>query len=140
MIIKVGVDEVISNQKSCVQFIDKMGKLESVKEMWVICGKGIDDEFDGGLLQECVVDEMDNWVLVSGVVEFVLIIQGDEVLLRMVVLYIVKKDFCSINCLECYGVEDGVVVGVVSVIIDVKEDLVMIKEINIGMWIGQGVL
>ncbi len=48
MIIKAGADEVISNQKSRAQIIEKMGKAEGVIEMRVIRGKGIDDEFEGG--------------------------------------------------------------------------------------------
>jgi methyl-accepting chemotaxis protein len=140
MIIKAGADEVISNQKSRAQFIEKMGKSESVKEMRVVRGQGIDDEFDGGLPQERAVDDMDRRVLASGVAEYALSSQGDQASLRMVVPYIAKKDFRSINCLECHGVEDGAVVGAASVTIDVNEDLATIKRINTGMWIGQGVL
>ncbi|MBI2277360.1 MAG: methyl-accepting chemotaxis protein [Dechloromonas sp.] len=140
MIIKAGADEVISNQKSRAQFIDKMGKSESVKEMRVIRGKGIDDEFDGGMPQERAVDDMDKRVLATGVTETQLYHRGDEAWLRLVVPYIAKKNFRSINCLECHGVDEGAVVGAASVTIDVQEDMKTIEEINIGMWIGQAVL
>src|SRR6185369_15323358 len=140
MIIKAGADEVISNQKSRAQFIDKMGKSESVKEMRVIRGKGIDDEFDGGMPQERAVDDMDKRVLASGRAESVVLHQGDEALLRMVVPFIAKKNFRSINCLECHGVDDGAVVGAASGTINIKEDLATIQEINTGVWIGRGVL
>ncbi len=140
MIIKAGADEVISNQKSRAQFIEKMGKSESVMEMRVIRGKGIDDEFDGGLPQERAVDDMDKRVLASGVTESLVVDKGGETSLRMVLPYIAKKNFRSINCLECHGVDEGSVVGAASVTINIKEDLATIKKINAGMWIGQGVL
>lgn len=140
MIIKAGADEVISNQKSRAQFIEKMGKSESVIEMRVIRGKGIDDEFDGGLPQERAVDDMDKRVLASGVTESLVINKGEETSLRMVLPYIARKNFRSINCLECHGVDEGTVVGAASVTINIKEDLATIKKINTGMWIGQGIL
>ncbi|HLO63361.1 MAG TPA: methyl-accepting chemotaxis protein [Azonexus sp.] len=140
MIIKAGADEVISNQKSRAQFIEKMGKSESVMEMRVIRGKGIDDEFDGGLPQERAVDDMDKRVLASGVTESLVIDKGEETSLRMVLPYIARKNFRSINCLECHGVDEGTVVGAASVTINIKEDLANIRRINTGMWIGQGVL
>ncbi|WP_275712423.1 methyl-accepting chemotaxis protein [Dechloromonas hankyongensis] len=140
MIIKAGADEVISNQKSRAQFIEKMGKSESVLEMRVIRGKGIDDEFDGGLPQERAVDDMDKRVLASGVTESLVINKGEETSLRMVLPYIAKKNFRSINCLECHGVDEGTVVGAASVTINIKDDLATIKKINTGMWVGQGIL
>ncbi|MBS1158887.1 MAG: methyl-accepting chemotaxis sensory transducer [Proteobacteria bacterium] len=140
MIIKAGADEVISNPKSRAQFIEKMGKSESVKEMRVVRGQGIDDEFDGGMPQERPVDDMDRRVLASGVSESALISQGDDAWLRMVVPYVARKNFRTINCLECHGVEEGAVVGAASVTIDIKEDRNTIERINVGMWAGQAVL
>jgi methyl-accepting chemotaxis protein len=141
MIIKAGgADEVISDEKARAQFIDKMGKSEGILDLRVIRGKGIDDEFDGGLPQEKAVDELDHRVLATGEVESLLVHKGDEATLRMVVPYIAKKNFRSIDCLECHGVDEGAVVGAASVTIDVQDDMADIEAINTGMWIGQGVL
>jgi methyl-accepting chemotaxis protein len=140
MITKAGADEVISNKKSRAQFIQKMGASENVKDMRVIRGKGIDDEFDGGLPQERAVDEMDRRVLASGVAESVLGSKDDDAWLRTVVPFIAKKNFRTIDCLECHGVDEGAVVGAASVTIDIKGDMAMIRQINTRMWIGQAVL
>ena len=141
MIIKAGGgDEVISDQKARAQFIEKMGKSEGVLDLRVIRGKGIDDEFDGGLPQERAVDELDKRVLATGNVESLLTHKGDEATLRMVVPYIAKKNFRSIDCLECHGVDEGAVVGAASVTIDVQEDMATIESINTAMWIGQALL
>ncbi len=83
---------------------------------------------------------MDKRVLASGTTESLVINKGEDTSLRMVLPYIAKKNFRSINCLECHGVDEGAVVGAASVTINIKEDLATIRRINTAMWIGQGVL
>jgi methyl-accepting chemotaxis protein len=140
MITKAGADEVISNKTSRAQFIQKMGASESVKELRIIRGKGIDDEFDGGLPQERAVDEIDRQVLAGGETVSNLIRDGEGAWLRTVVPFVAKKNFRTINCLECHGVDEGTVVGAASVVIDIKQDMATIEHINTLVWIGQGVL
>lgn len=141
MLTKAGKDEVISDKKSRALFIEKMGKSENIKEMRIIRGKGIDDEFDGGLPQEQIVDDMDRSVLASGKIEHKRIInRNGESQLRTVMPFIATKNYRSINCLECHGVEDGATIGAASIIIDINADVSMIKTINLWLWIGLGVL
>jgi len=141
MLTKAGKDEVISDKKSRALFIEKMGKSEKIKEMRIIRGKGIDDEFDGGLPQEQAVDEMDRSVLASGKIEHLrLINRSGESQLRTVMPFIATKNYRSINCLECHGVDEGTTIGAASVIIDINDDVATIKKINTWIWIGQGLL
>lgn len=141
MLTKVGDDDVISNKSSRALFIQKMGASEKIKEMRIVRGKGVDDEFPDGLPQERPVDDMDRSVLASGNTEYKMIRSGDgEAGLRTVVPFIAKKNFRTTNCLKCHGVEEGSVLGVASVVIDVKDDLATIKKFNTWIWIGQGLL
>ena len=140
MVTKVGEDEVISNKASRALFIQKMGASEGIKEMRIIRGKGIDDEFDNGLPQERAVDDMDRAVLASGKTTSEITRDGDDAWLRTVVPFIATKNFRTTNCLKCHGVADGAILGAASVTIDVKNDLSMIKKVDIWIWIGQGIL
>ena len=137
MITKAGDDEVISDKASRALFIQKMGASEGIKEMRVVRGKGVDDEFDGGLPQERAVDDMDRGVLASGKTASKLTRDGDDTLLRTVVPFIATKNFRTTNCLRCHGVSEGAVLGAASVTIDIKDDLDVIRKVNTWIWIGQ---
>ena len=140
MVTKVGDEEVIYDQKSRALFIEKMGAGDNVREMRVIRGKAIDDEYEGGLPQEKAVDEVDHRVLASGKTEAILGVGSDNTLLRTVVPFIARANFRTINCLKCHEVEEGAVVGAASVILDIKNDLSGLQRMNVMLWAGQGVL
>jgi methyl-accepting chemotaxis protein len=141
MITKVGQEDIISNKKNRALFIQKMGASDLIRELRVIRGKGIDDEFNGGLPQEKAVDDMDRGVLATGN-PALKILKSDtgETALRVVVPYIAKKNYRTINCLECHAVEEGATVGAASVIIDINADVAQIKKVETTIWIGQLIL
>ena len=140
MITKAGQNEIISDKASRAQFIQKLGASEGIKEVRVIRGKGVDDEFQSNLPQELAVDEMDRNVLSRGKTESLMTRNGDEAWLRTEVPFIAMKNFRTINCLSCHGVEEGAVLGAASVTIDIKDDLNNIRKVNAWIWIGQGIL
>ena len=140
MITKSGEDEVISNKESRALFIQKMGASEGVKEMRIIRGKGVDDEFQSGLPQEHAVDEMDRSVLGNGKAESKMIQNGSEAWIRTVVPFIASKNFRTTNCIKCHGVDEGAVLGAASVTIDIKDDLATISKVNTLIWVGQVIL
>jgi methyl-accepting chemotaxis protein len=141
MITKVGSSEVISDQTARALFIEKMGKSELVKEMRVFRAKQLDDEFPEGLPQEQPVDDMDRRVLQTGKAESMILKNANgEAAMRSVVPYIAYKEFRSIECLRCHGVDEGFVLGGASVTIDIKDDLALIRTINAWIWVGQIVL
>lgn len=141
MLLKVGKEDVISDGKRRALFIEKIGISEGIKELRVIRGKGIDDEFDGALPQEKVVDDMDRRVLASGQIEHLVSKDAKgETSLRTVMPFIAKENFRSINCLECHGVDEGTTVGAVSIIIDITNDISKIDETSFKLWVGLIVL
>lgn len=140
MLIKVGKDEVISDKVKRGLFIKKMGASEKIKEMRIVRGKGIDDEFDEGLPEERPVDDLDRHVLATGHTEIEVVRNGDQATLRTVMPFIATKNFRTTNCLECHGVDDGATIGAASVTIDIKDDLALISRINTWIWAGQALL
>ena len=141
MVIKAGDSEVISNKDSRRMFLQKMAASEGVKEMRAFRDKQLDTEFPPALPEELPVDAMDRSVLASGKIETRLI-KGDngDAALRVVTPFIGKKNFRTIDCLKCHGVDEGAVLGGASVTIDVKDDLANIRKVSLLMWIGQGLL
>ena len=141
MVIKAGDSEVISNKDSRKMFLQKMAASEGVMEMRAFRAKQLDSEFPEGTPEEQPMDEMDRGVLASGVTQSRLI-KGDsgDAKLRTVVPFIGKKNFRSINCLKCHGVDEGTVLGGASVIMNIREDMAIIKRVSLLIWIGQGIL
>lgn len=141
MLTKVGAEDVISDKASRALFIQKMGASEKIEEMRVVRGKGVVDEFDVGLPQEQPVDEMDRSVLAGSGAKFKVVRnENGGVALRAVVPFVAKRNFRTTNCLKCHGVDEGSVLGVASVTLDVKDDFATIRRIDLWMWIGQGIL
>ena len=141
MLTQIGKEDVISDQKSRALFIQKMGAADKVREMRVVRGKGTDDEYGEGLPQEKPVDDLDRSVLASGRTAYQMsTTAGGDELLRAVVPFLAMKNFRTINCLECHAVDEGSVLGVASVIVDVKDDLAAIRHLNALIWVGQVVL
>ncbi len=141
MITKAGDGEVISDQKSRALYIEKIGKSEFIRELRVFRAKQLDEEFPPALPQELPVDELDQRILQSGKEEirFSHPPSGGSQL-RVVVPYVAMKNFRSIECLKCHGVEEGFVLGGASVTIDIEGDMAALRALNRGLWIGQGLL
>jgi methyl-accepting chemotaxis protein len=141
MEIQVGGKDVISDKKSRALFIKQLGVSDKLLELRVVRGKGTNDEFGEGLPEEQPVDDIDRAVLASGKPVFKLnVTDGGDASLRGVIPSVAMKLFRSSKCLECHGVNEGVVLGAISVTLDIKDDLAQIKRIKSWLWIGQGLL
>ncbi len=141
MVTKLGGNDVISDAAARALFIQKMGASDNVKELRVVRGKGIKDEFGEGLPQEQATDDMDREVLASGKMQFKALHGRDgEEQLRAVLPFVAKKSFRTTNCLKCHGVDENAVLGVASITLDIREDLATLKSVNSWLWLGQGVL
>ena len=141
MVTKIGDKDVISDVAARLMFVQKMGAADNVKELRIVRGKGTNDEFGAGPPQSQPVDEMDRSVLATGKKEFKTMKGADgHPLLRVVLPFLAMKNFRTINCLSCHGVDEGSVLGVASVTVDIKNDMDTLTSINTWIWIGQGVL
>jgi methyl-accepting chemotaxis protein/PAS domain-containing protein len=119
-------------------FIKKMGASEYIKELRVVRGKGVTDQFGPGLPTEQAVDDIDRRALATGKEEFLTLRNPDgSTSLRAVLPFIAKKEFRSTDCLTCHVVPENSVLGMASVTVDINEDIAKIKKINGLMWLGQ---
>lgn len=141
MDVNVGGKDVISDEKARALFLKKIGISDGLKELRVVRGKGVNDEFGPGLPQEQAVDDLDRSVLASGKPLYQLTSDAkDGAILRAVIPYIALKDYRSSKCLECHAVESGATIGVVSIKADVTADIDDIRIMGAWMWAGQLVL
>ncbi|MDR3368069.1 methyl-accepting chemotaxis protein [Rhodoferax sp.] len=138
MDVKVGGKDVISDEKARALFIARLGVSDNLKEVRIVRGKGLNDEYGAGLGSENPVDEMDRSVLSSGKTEFKLTQEADGAAsLRAVTPSIARKEFRASKCLDCHAVDDGTVLGAISVKLDITEHLADVKHVNAMIWVGQ---
>jgi len=141
MEIQIGGKDAISDAKSRTLLIQRLGISDKLKELRVVRAKGVNDEFGDGLALEKPVDDIDRNVLSSGKPQIKMTVADNgEASLRTVVPSIAMKSFRSSKCLDCHGVNEGTVLGLVSVTVDIKDDLAHLKTINIWLWVGQCIL
>jgi methyl-accepting chemotaxis protein len=141
MSIEVDGNDVISDPVSRGRFIKQVGKSENIKELRIVRGKGVSDEFGKGLPEEQPVDEMDRNVLGSGKPEYRMFTddKGDA-LLRAGLPFVAMKEVRASKCLGCHGVNEGTVLGAASVTVDIKDDMAAISRFNLLLWIGQAIV
>lgn len=138
---EVGGKSVIGDKTARALFIKRLGVSDKLQELRVVRAKGTNDEFGEGLSEEKPVDALDNEVLASGKPQLKMHVddQGNATL-RMVVPSIARKEFRASKCLECHGVDEGTVLGLVSVTMDIKDDLADIQAVKTSIWVGQAIL
>ena len=132
---KIGDKDVIDDPKVRDLFIRKMGESDELKELRVVRGKGVIDEFGPGLPNQLPVDDLDRAVLANG--QTLYKIDDNSATLRAVIPYIAKKDFRGSKCLECHGVDENAVLGAISITSDIQSDKNEIQSINRWIWLGQ---
>ncbi len=136
---KLGDKDVISNPSARARFLKQIAVSDKIIELRVARSKATDDEYGEGLPQENPVDDLDRSVIADGKTQF-LLTQGAHGVasLRVVMPFIAEKEFRTSKCLDCHAVDEKTVLGVVSVTLDVKDDLAAIATIRQWIWVGLG--
>ena len=132
---KIGGKDVYDDPNIRDLFIRKMGESDELKELRVVRGKGVIDEFGPGLPNQKPVDDLDRAVLANG--QSIYKIDDSNATLRAVMPYIAKKEFRGSKCLECHGVDENSVLGAISITSDIQADKNEIRSINNWLWLGQ---
>jgi methyl-accepting chemotaxis protein/methyl-accepting chemotaxis protein-1 (serine sensor receptor) len=68
------------------------------------------------------------------------VLANGEASMRAVIPSIAFKEYRASKCLSCHAVNEGTVLGLVSVTVDITKDLTNIQRITTLLWIGQGIL
>jgi methyl-accepting chemotaxis protein len=141
MDVKVGGKDVISDEVGRALFITRLGVSDNLKQVRVVRGKGTNDEYGPGLPMEQAIDDMDRSVLASGKTEFKLINEPNgETSLRAVIPSVAYKEYRASKCLDCHAVNEGVVLGAISVTLDVTEHMADVRKVKLLLWVGLGAL
>ena len=121
--------------------VDKMRQSKGVKELRIVRGASVVNQFGKGLPEEQAQDEMDRAALTSGQPAFQHIeASGSPPSLRVVVPFIAQKNFRGTNCMACHEATEGSVNGAASVIIDLSQDENELAEFKKNLWLGHLVI
>jgi methyl-accepting chemotaxis protein len=120
-------------------FVKKMAASSKAEEVRMIRGRGIEAQFGAGAAEEQAKDELDKAALNSGKQQSVFFERDGKHILRVVEPVAAAKDFrgTGTNCLMCHTVEDGAVVGAVSVSLDISEEYSAMNRASAVLWVGQ---
>lgn len=120
-------------------FIKKMAVSSKAEELRAIRGRLIETQFGESKADEQVKDDLDRAALKSGERQSELIDKDGKRILRVVEPFAAAKDFrgTGTNCLQCHAVEDGAVVGAVSVSLDMTSEYEAMGKASAILWLGQ---
>ncbi len=120
-------------------FIKKMAVSSKAEELRAIRGRLIETQFGESKADEQVKDDLDRAALKSGERQSELIDKDGKRILRVVEPFAAAKDFrgTGTNCLQCHSVEDGAVVGAVSVSLDMTSEYEAMSKASAILWLGQ---
>lgn len=127
----------ISDPANRQLLIEKMRQSEGIKELRIVRGKSVLEQFGPGLPEEQAQDALDKQVLSTGKVAFQRIeTNGTDTALRVVVPFIASSNFRGTNCLTCHHTQEGGVNGAASVTIDLSSDNALLAELEKKLWWG----
>jgi len=131
---------IISDTDLRALAVKKMAASDKVLELRVIRAKQVQDQFGPGLPSEQAVDDMDRAAIETKKVQSELLEKDGKEALRVVVPFIVSKNFRGTNCLQCHQVEEGSVNGAGSVTLNITKEREMLKNANYALWGAQLIL
>ena len=114
--------------------VKKMAASDKVMELRVIRAKQVQDQFGPGLPSEQAVDEMDRTAIETKKVQSRLLQHDGVDALRVVVPFIVSKNFRGTNCLNCHQVQEGSVNGAGSVTVNITDEYAMLAKADYVLW------
>ena len=114
--------------------VKKMAASDKVMELRVIRAKQVQDQFGPGLPSEQVVDEMDRTAIETKKVQSRLLQHDGVDALRVVVPFVVSKNFRGTNCLNCHQVQEGSVNGAGSVTVNITDEYAMLAKADYVLW------
>jgi len=108
-------------------FLRNISEYDDVQKLWIVRSPGVIKQYGPGLPKEEPRDAMDKRVLKSGKLEKYISEDSDNAHLRVSIPYIASS-LDSPNCLSCHNVNEGDVLGVISMEFDVGHTR------NVGMY------
>jgi methyl-accepting chemotaxis protein len=129
----------ISDVEQRKLFVKKMAASSNAEELRVMRGKPVQAQFGPGLAEEQPVNDLDRIALDRGEQQNEFLENGGKRILRVVQPIAASKNFrgTGTNCLQCHVVEDGAVIGAVTVSLDMTGEYAAMNKASAMLWIGQ---
>jgi diguanylate cyclase (GGDEF)-like protein/PAS domain S-box-containing protein len=131
----------INNPGNRLLFIKKMGDTKNIRDLHIIRAEQVTQQFGPGLPEEQARDEIENEVLKTGQTYTQLIGEigklNQPLMLRVVIPFIISRDFKGTDCLSCHRGEVGGVNGAASILYDLSSDHERIQQLDNRLWLGQ---
>lgn len=100
-------------------FLQRLVEVQGLKSARVIRAPEVERQFGAGLRVESAGDDLERQVLKEGKPRFELVTRDDETLFRGIIPYVATASG-SPNCLQCHQVEEGTVLGAVSMSMSIE--------------------
>lgn len=101
-------------------------QMRQIVDLRVLRAESLDKDFGKGSAQDYASDALEREVISSGKEQVVL----DGQYIRGVYPYVAKASFMGKNCLECHKVQEGTVLGAVSIKIPLTESMKRIRDLQ----------
>ncbi|WP_041420741.1 methyl-accepting chemotaxis protein [Sideroxydans lithotrophicus] len=120
-------------------FVKKMAASSQAEEVRVIRGTAVQTQFGAGMDEEQAKDDLDRAALSSGEQQSESSEKDGKRILRVVQPIAASKNFrgTGTNCLQCHTVEDGAVIGAVTVSLDMTGEYAAMNKASAILWLGQ---
>jgi methyl-accepting chemotaxis protein len=120
-------------------FVKKMAASSKAEELRLIRGKGVEAQFGAGIAEEQARNELDREALNTGKQQTEFFEKDGKRILRVVEPIAAAQNFrgTGTNCLQCHVVEEGAVIGAVTVSLDMTGEYAAMSKASAMLWIGQ---
>ena len=138
MLMVTGQISDTANRKLLVQ---KFSAGKNIKSVKILRAKSVVDLYGAGLPEEAVKDEVQRRVIESKQASMTFgMDERGEPIMRVVKPYLAEKNFHGTDCTGCHATQEGTVLGVSDVVIDMKPDFERIYRLEMQTIGGQVVL
>lgn len=106
------------------QYLNSFATFKGVREVRVIRGTGVDEQYGEGPAEEKPRDEVDKRVLATGKIESLFVVEGGARGLRVVIPFLMSKEWgekTGINCFDCHQGSEGTANGALSLVIPLAD-------------------
>ncbi len=100
-------------------FLKNISNYDGVEALWIVRSPAVIKQYGPGLIREKPKDKIDNKVLQTGKMEKLITENSDIAKLRVSIPY-TANSFDTPDCLSCHNVQEGDVLGVISMEFDIS--------------------
>ena len=101
-------------------YLEQISAIDEVKDLWLVRGQKVVDQYGKGFNGETVHDAIDEKVLKTGKMIKTIEEKADGATLRVTIPYSATVHGASVNCLTCHDVQRGDTLGAISMEFDIS--------------------